>query len=209
MSARVVVGIAGGSGSGKTTLAERVAARLPGGTAIRISHDAYYRDLSHLPFQERAAWNFDHPDSLESELLARHLEELRQGRRIVCPEYDFGTHTRRSGGLPVDPAPVVLLDGVLVLAVNEIRTRLDLAVFVETHPDVRLSRRIRRDIRDRGRTRHSVVDQWDSTVQPMHDTFVAPSRAHADLVIPTGGFDPAGVGLVVDRILAYLETAST
>jgi uridine kinase len=206
VSARIVVGIAGGSGSGKTTLARRVLSHLPAGTAIRISHDAYYRDLSHLPFQERAAWNFDHPDALESELLSRHLDELRSGQPIHCPEYDFGTHTRKAGGVYLSPAPVVLVDGVLVLAVREIRAKLDLGVFVETQSRERLHRRIRRDTRDRGRTRHSVLHQWDSSVEPMFETFVAPSRAHADLIVPKGGFDPAGVQRIVDRIRSRLES---
>lgn len=208
MTARLVVGIAGGSGSGKTTLAERILSTLPRGAGIRISHDAYYRDLSHLALEERARWNFDHPDALESELLSAHLDLLRLGRPARCPEYDFGTHTRKEGGTWVRPAPVVVVDGVLVLAVKEIRRHLDLSVFVETASHERLSRRVSRDVRERGRSRSSVLQQWDTTVRPMYEEFVEPSKRHADLVIPEGGFDPSGVDRVVERIRAHLDPGS-
>ena len=204
MSAQVVVGIAGGSGSGKTTLAERVMRRLPAGSAIQISHDAYYRDLSQLSLEARAAWNFDHPDSLESSLLCQHLGQLRAGDAVMCPQYDFGTHTRVQGGRLIRPAPVVVLDGVLVLAVHEVRAQLDLRVFVETNTDERLKRRVKRDRNERGRSHDSVLRQWEDTVWPMHMEFVEPSKAHADVVIHRGGFDPGGVETVVARIQQLL-----
>lgn len=207
MTTRLVVGIAGGSGSGKTTLARRVQERLPPGTAARVSHDAYYRDLAHLPLAERAAFNFDHPDALESELLAAHLTRLRNGHPVEVPMYDFSTHTRCSTGRPLDPAPVVLVDGVLVLAVERLREELDLMVFVETDPLERLRRRVRRDVRDRGRTPTSVRQQWDATVHPMYERYVAPSRAHAHVLVHHGAFAPGTVNAIANRIVSALGGA--
>lgn len=205
MATRLVVGIAGGSGSGKTTLAARVQARLPAGSCARLSHDAYYRCLADMPLEDRARWNFDHPDSLESELLVRHLDVLRQGEPVHVPVYDFGTHTRRRGGVRLEPAPVVVVDGVLLLAVEDLRSRLDLRVFVETSAEERLRRRVLRDTRRRGRTRESVLDQWRSTVHPMYERFVAPSRNHAHLVVEHGGFDESAVDRIAGRIRSALE----
>lgn len=203
-----MVGIAGGSGSGKTTLASRIAEMLPYGSCARLSHDAYYRCLADLPLEERARANFDHPDSLESDLLVQHLEVLRRGRPVEVPIYDFSTHTRRQGGLRLDPAPVVVVDGVLLLAVENLRSRLDLRVFVETSAEERLRRRVRRDTRTRGRSRESVMDQWRSTVHPMYERFVAPSRSHAHVVVERGGFDRAVVDRIAARIRAELEAGS-
>jgi uridine kinase len=202
MSARLIVGVAGGSGSGKTTLTRRLLERLPGGMAVHISHDAYYRDLAHLELEERARWNFDHPDSLESELLIRHLELLRAGERVEIPTYDFSTHTRASKSLPVRPAPVVIVEGVLVLAVKELRNRLDLGVFVDTAASERLTRRVRRDTRQRGRSRESVLEQWRETVDPMYEQFVVPSRAHAHHVVHHGGFDRKAVSTLAAEIMS-------
>lgn len=208
MSTQLVVGIAGGSGSGKTTLAARIQERLPAGSCVRLSHDAYYRCLADLPLEERARSNFDHPDSLESELLVRHLDVLRQGQAVEIPVYDFSTHTRRPGGVPLNPAPVVVVDGVLLLAVEDVRTRLDFRVFVETSAEERLQRRLRRDMRRRGRSRESVMDQWRSTVHPMYERFVAPSRDHAHLVVRHGGFDEAALEGITRRIRTMLEAGA-
>lgn len=205
LSARMIVGIAGGSGSGKTTLAARVQECLPAGHCVRLSHDAYYRCLSQLPLEERARCNFDHPDSLESELLGRHLDALRRGEPVEMPVYDFGTHTRRPGGVHLDPAPVVVVDGVLLLAVEDLRARMDLRVFVDTSAEERLRRRLRRDTRRRGRTRESVLEQWESTVHPMYQRFVAPSMDHAHVVVRHGGHDRVTVQRIADRIRTALE----
>lgn len=208
MATQLVVGIAGGSGSGKTTLASRIQERLPPGSCARLSHDAYYRCLADLPLEERARRNFDHPDSLESELLVRHLDVLRGGRPVEVPIYDFSTHTRRTGGLRLEPAPVVVVDGVLLLAVDDVRSRLDFRVFVETSADERLRRRLRRDMRRRGRSRESVLEQWSSTVHPMYERFVAPSRNHAHLVVEHGGFDETALDRITVRIRTALEAGA-
>lgn len=202
MTTRLVIGIAGGSGSGKTTLADRVHERLPRDSCVRLSHDAYYRCLAHLPPNERARCNFDHPDSLDSDLLVRHLDALRQGHAVEVPIYDFANHTRQSGGVSTDPAPVVIVDGVLLFAVDDLRDRLDLRIFVDTDGGERLRRRIRRDIRSRGRSRESVLEQWRSTVNPMYQKYVAPSRGHAHVVVEHGGFHEG----TVDRISAQVHT---
>jgi uridine kinase len=179
----LVVGIAGGSGSGKTTLARDLLDRLTPLGGLLVPADAYYRDLSHLSVEERAGANFDHPDALDVALLRHHLDELRSGRAVCVPRYDFASHTRTGRGEPVGPAPLVLVEGVMILALESIRTHLDLRVYVEAASAVRLERRVQRDSRVRGRNRASVLRQWDATVAPMHEEWVAPSRRHAHLVV--------------------------
>lgn len=205
MSAQLIVGIAGGSGSGKTTLTRRLLERLPRGMAAQISHDAYYRDLAHLDLEARARWNFDHPDSLESELLVEHLEVLRAGRTVEIPTYDFANHTRAPSTKRISPTPVVIVEGVLVLAVEELRDRLDLGVFVDTAARERLTRRVRRDTRKRGRSRESVLEQWRETVDPMYEQFVLPSRAYAHRIVQHGGFDRAAVAALAEDIISRVE----
>ncbi|MFY9344525.1 MAG: uridine kinase [Planctomycetota bacterium] len=176
------VAIAGGSGSGKTSLTRAVAVHLGDECAV-LDHDSYYRDLAHLPTAARAATNFDHPDSLDSELLASHLAELRAGRAVVRPCYDFATHTRSRLTCRVEPRPVIVCEGILLLAVAELRSAFDLRVFLDAPADVRALRRVQRDIVERGRTVESVVRQYLETVRPMHERFVEPARATADLVL--------------------------
>lgn len=200
----VVVGIAGGSGSGKSTLAGRIVERFEPGTAVRLPHDAYYHDLSHLAPPERASRNFDHPDALDTPLLLSHLDALLRGEAVTPPRYDFRTHTRHDPVTTLHPASVVVVDGVMVLAVPEVRRILDLGVFVHTDPGERLARRLSRDVDERGRSRKSVLAQWEASVLPMHERFVEPSRAHAELVIEHGGFDGGSVVEVVSRILRLL-----
>jgi uridine kinase len=201
----VVLGVAGGSGSGKSTVVSEVR-RLLGADATTVLHqDAYYRNLSHIPFGERVAVNFDHPQSLETELMVEHVECLLRGEPVDVPLYDFSTHTRRLETEPRDPAPVVILDGILVLADARLRDRMDLKVFVDTEADLRLIRRIRRDVIERGRTPESVIAQYEATVRPMHLEFVEPSKRHADLVVPEGGFNRVAVDVVVARLRALLE----
>lgn len=176
-----------------------------------IHHDAYYRDLSHLPLEERVAVNFDHPASLETELMVAHVQSLLEGRPVELPTYDFATHTRAPGVEPLEPTPLLVLDGILVLADARLRSAMDLKVFVDTEADLRLLRRIRRDVVKRGRTADSVIAQYEATVRPMHMEFVEPSKRHADLVVPEGGYNRVAVDLVVGRlrtIMAEREAAA-
>ena len=181
------IGIAGGTGSGKSTVARKLMSALPAGRCSVIDHDAYYRDLAHLPLAARAETNFDHPASLESSLLAEHLHALRAGRAVDIPIYDFVTHTRRAETRRVEPAALVIVEGILVFVEPEVRNLLDIKIFVDTDADIRLMRRIRRDLEQRGRSFASVRDQYYATVRPMHLEFVEPSKRWADLIVPEGG----------------------
>lgn len=196
------IGLAGGSGSGKTTIAEELVDRLAGRVTI-LHHDAYYRNRVDLSFEERTKVNYDHPDSLETELLIAHLESLRSGQAIDHPLYDFAQHLRSEETEQIEPARVVIVEGILVLSDPRLRSELDLKIFVDTDPDLRLARRIERDINERGRTVDSVIQQYFSTVRPMHIEFVDPSRRYADLIIPEG-FNPAAVATVTELIRSRL-----
>ena len=196
----VILGVAGGSGSGKSTVVREVVGILGQEAASVIRHDWYYRDLSHLTYEERSMVNFDHPDSLETELLAAHLGELLEGHGVDVPTYEFASHTRAQATLRIGPTPVVILDGILVLADSELRDLMDLSVFVDTEPDVRLMRRVRRDTVKRRRTAASVLDQYERTVRPMHLEFVEPSRRHADMTVPEGGYNSVAVDLLVTKV---------
>ncbi len=192
------IGIAGGSGSGKTTIAEALVERLDGKVSI-VQHDAYYRHMPELSFEERTKVNYDHPASLETELLVEHLIALRSGLRVERPVYDFSVHLRSDETVRVDPAPVVVIEGILVLAEPELRSELDLKIFVDTDSDIRLARRLQRDIEERGRTAESVVAQYFDTVRPMHLAYVESSKRYADLIIPEG-YNPRAVATVVELI---------
>ena len=196
----LVIGIAGGTGSGKTTVAAAIAAAIPAGRCAVIDHDAYYLDQSALPPAERDLVNYDHPSSLESTLLARHLAELRAGRAVDVPIFDFATHTRRPDTRRVEPAPVVIVEGILVFVEDALREQLDIKLFVDTDADIRLMRRIRRDLEQRGYTFQHVCDQYFATVRPMHLAFVEPSKRHADLVIPEGGDNRVAIELILGRL---------
>lgn len=196
----LVVGVCGGSGSGKTTLTDRLVGRL-GPLATRLSFDSYYRDLAHLPPAERAVQNFDHPDSLDAGLLARHLDELAAGRSIAVPGYDFARYVRTSDLTLVEPRPVVVVEGILLFAHPELVERLDLAVFRDCPEPVRFARRCERDVTERGRTPGSVLAQFEATVKPMHDRFVEPGRSVAHRVV-THGED---LDLVVDELAASIQ----
>lgn len=197
------IGLAGGSGSGKTTIAEEVVDRLDGRVAL-LHHDAYYRNMVDLTFEQRSRVNYDHPKSLETELLIDHLESLRSGLAVEHPVYDFAEHLRSSETVRIEPAPVVVVEGILVLSEPELRSELDLKIFVDTDPDLRLARRLERDIAERGRSVDSVINQYFSTVRPMHLEFVEPSRRYADLIIPEG-YNPAAVATVVELIRSRLN----
>ncbi|MEE2957415.1 MAG: uridine kinase [Actinomycetota bacterium] len=194
-----VLGVAGGSGAGKTTLVESVAARL-GDRATVLWFDEYYHDLAHMDPSERVAVNFDHPDSLDVGLLVEHLDGLLDGRAVDVPVYDFAFHIRTGRTRRVEPRPVVVVDGILVLAFPEIRDRLDLAVFVDAPESVRLGRRLERDVRDRGRTAEMSQAQWAATVGPMYEEVVAPSADHADFRLDGTGDRSGNVARVVDAV---------
>ena len=181
------IGIAGGTGSGKSTVARKLAAAMPVGRCAVIDHDAYYRDQSHLPLEARAETNYDHPASLESSLLAEHLLALRTGHGVDVPIYDFVNHTRRLDTRRVEPSALVIVEGILVFVEPAVRELLDIKIFVDTDADIRLMRRIRRDLEQRGRSFASVRDQYYATVRPMHLEFVEPSKRWADLILPEGG----------------------
>lgn len=197
----LVMGIAGGSGSGKTTVAQRVAAALPPGSVSIVEHDAYYRDRTDLSYDERCQLNFDHPESLETELLVEHLAALRRGERVDVPVYDFKTHRRAAESRVVMPTPVVILEGILVFVEERLRDQLDFKIFVDTDPDIRAFRRIRRDIEKRGRTFESIREQYYRTVRPMHLQFVEPSKRWADLILPEGGDNRVGIDMVIALVL--------
>jgi uridine kinase len=196
----LVIGIAGGSGSGKTTVARRVAEALHEASVAFIDMDAYYRNFAHLPFEERKRINWDHPDSLDLALLGDHLAELAAGRAIDKPSYDFVTHTRRADTDRVQPADVVVIDGILLFVDERIRELCDVKVFVDAEADVRLMRRIRRDMRKRGRTLDEVLEQYVNTVQPMHLQFVEPSKRWADVIVPRGGHNQVATEMIVAKI---------
>lgn len=203
----MAVGVAGGTGSGKTTLVQALMQRIGRERIVLLPHDAYYRDLGHLPLEDRARVNFDHPDSLETELLVTHILQLRAGETIPMPQYDFVTHTRRRERVIVRPRPVILVEGILILVDPLLRELFDMKLYVDTDADVRFIRRLQRDIEERGRTAQSVIDQYLSTVRPMHLEFVEPSKRHADLIIPEGGFNLVALDMIVARIKAILSVS--
>lgn len=196
------IGIAGGSGSGKTTIATSVVGRLNGEVSL-LQHDAYYLHQPDLDFDERTRVNYDHPSSLETDLLVDHLGMLRGGVAIERPVYDFSKHLRSEETVRIEPAPVVVVEGILVLSEPSLRSELDLKIYVDTDPDLRLARRLERDIEERGRTVGNVISQYFKTVRPMHLEFVEPSRRYADLIIPEG-YNPAAVATVVELIRSRL-----
>jgi uridine kinase len=196
----VIIGIAGGTGSGKTTVAGAIYDRVGKDRIEWISHDSYYRNFDALTHDERQKINFDHPDSLETELLARHLDVLCKGSSVEIPLYDFATHARKAATQRVEPRRVIIVEGILVLAEPELRKRIDIKLFVDTPPDIRFVRRLVRDIKSRGRTLESVVEQYLTTVRPMHEEFVEPSKRYADLIIPEGGENQVAIDAIISRV---------
>lgn len=199
----LIIGIAGGSGSGKTTLTKRLAAEFPGELTV-VSHDSYYRAHDDMDYEERCLLNYDHPDAYETELLISHLDALRRGETVECPVYDFRVHNRASETRVIQPSRVIVLEGILILADEALRERLDIRVFVDADADIRVLRRIKRDMRDRARSLESVSEQYQKTVKLMHDLYVEPSKKEADIIIPKGGKNPVVLGLLTSRIREFL-----
>ena len=201
----LIIGIAGGSGSGKTTVAQSILQRVGPERIAYLQHDEYYKDLSGLPPAQRAAINFDHPNSLETSLLVQHIEQLKNSQPVEVPIYDFATHSRTNRTFTVNPRRVVLVEGILIFTEPILRVLFDVKIFVDTDSDLRFIRRLQRDISERGRSMESVVHQYLTTVRPMHLEFVEPSKRYADVIIPEGGFNTAALDMVVSRIESLLK----
>lgn len=196
----MIIGICGGTGSGKTTLARRIIDTVGRENVILVEQDSYYRNLADMPLDERRQANFDHPDSIDSEMLMNHLKRLRLGQPIEMPVYDFKTHTRADETEHIDPKPVVIVEGILIFAEPRVLDLLDVRVFVDTPDDIRFIRRLQRDIKERGRTVDSVIAQYFTTVRPMHYEFVEPSKRHADIIIPEGANTEIGIEFICSKI---------
>jgi uridine kinase len=202
---RPVIGIAGGSGSGKTTVAREILNRIGAEYFAYLPHDAYYKDASGLPLAKKAEINFDHPDSLETELLIHHLKQLKAGQPVQLPVYDYSTHSRTEKAVLIEPRQVIVVEGILIFAEPDLRPLLDIKIFVDTDSDIRFIRRLQRDIAERGRTPESVINQYLKTVRPMHLEFVESSKHYADIIIPEGGFNAVALDIVSARVEALLS----
>ncbi len=196
----VVIGVGGGSGSGKTTVVRRILESLPAEHVSVLEHDRYYRDRSELRLEERAALNYDHPDALETDLLVRHLGELRAGRPVHVPVYDFARYVRMPATECIEPRRAIIVEGILIYTDARLRDLMDIKVFVDADADTRFIRRLRRDVAERGRTLESVIEQYLSTVKPMHLEFVEPSKRYADIIIPIGGYNPVAIDMMLSMI---------
>ena len=208
MSERLFRGIAGGSGSGKTTLAERLAEHF-GDRLSLLRHDDYYKAQSSLTLEERATLNFDHPDAFDTDLLIEHLDELRSGRDIDCPIYNYSLHDRDSATRKVRANEVIVLEGILIFENPELLRRLDIKIFVDTDADVRILRRLKRDVSERGRSMDSVISQYFATVKPMHEAFVEPSKRNADIIVPEGGMNRVALEMITERIISHINRKGT
>ena len=200
----LVLGIAGGTGSGKTTLRKNLIARF-GDVVTVLSHDNYYRRHDELTYEERSALNYDEPAAMETELMVQHLDALRHWQEIDCPVYDFSVHNRSDETIRVVPKKVIIVEGILIFADEALRDLMDIKIFVDTDADVRLCRRIKRDVNKRGRTLESVLTQYQTTVKPMHEKYVEPSKKYADLVVPEGGKNFVALDMIMDRIQRHLN----
>ena len=204
MGDMLIIGIAGGSGSGKSTITELLKNKF-GDDVTVINHDNYYKAQHDKPFEERLKTNYDSPDAFETELLAEHLSLLKQGFSIDCPIYDYSIHDRTDRVRRVNPSSVIIIDGILVLADPRLRSLMDVKIFVDTDADVRILRRIRRDVNERGRTLDSVIDQYVSTVKPMHEMYVEPSKKYADVIIPQGGHNLVAMEMIENRVRTHIH----
>ena len=200
----LVIGIAGGTGSGKTTLMKNLVERL-GDEVTVMSHDNYYKRLDHLSFEERCSVNYDEPGAFDTSLMAYHLSELRRGAEVECPIYDFTVHNRSNETLRLVPRKVIIVEGILIFENEDLRNLMDIRIFVDTDADIRLCRRIKRDVNQRGRTLESVLKQYQATVKPMHEAYVEPSKKYAHIVVPEGGKNQVALDMIFDRIQSHLE----
>jgi uridine kinase len=201
----IVFGVAGGTASGKTTVARAILDAVGASQVAYLPHDAYYRDMSNLPLPERARLNYDHPDSLETELLIEHVQRLLAGQAVYLPVYDFTEHLRTAQTRLVEPAPVILIDGILIFTNRALRELMDIKVYVDTDADVRFIRRMQRDMQERGRSLDSIIEQYLETVRLMHQEFVEPSKRYADVILPHGGLNKVAMDMVVARLLALIQ----
>ena len=200
----LVIGIAGGSGSGKTTLMNNVIAQF-GGEITVLSHDNYYKRHDELTYEERCQLNYDEPAALETDLMARQLDELRKGNAIDCPVYDFTVHNRSNETIRIEPKKVIIVEGILIFENQPLRDLMDIRIFVDTDADVRVCRRVKRDVRKRGRSLESVLEQYQQTVKPMHEKYVEPSKKFAHLVVPEGGKNQVALDMIMNYIARYME----
>lgn len=201
----MIIGISGGTGSGKTTVARRILEDVSADSVLYMQQDSYYRNLGDLPPELRHHINFDHPDALDNDLFSNHVKALRAGEAIEMPVYDFTTHTRRAESIALDPKPILIIEGILIFVDPALRELMDIKIFVDTDADLRFIRRLQRDVRDRGRSAESVIDQYLKTVRPMHYQFVEPSKRHADVIIPEGGYNLVGIDLIAGKIRNQLQ----
>ena len=200
----MVVGIAGGTGSGKTTITKKLMQRFGGDVSV-IYHDNYYKAHHNMSYEERSRLNYDHPDSFDTDLLIQAVKDLKAGRSVTCPVYDYTIHDRSDKVIVVRPAKVIIVEGILIFQSRELCQQMDIKIYVDTDADVRILRRIVRDVRDRGRSLDSVMNQYLSTVKPMHEQFVEPSKRNADIIIPEGGHNQVAMEMVMERVRAHIE----
>ena len=200
----LVIGIAGGSGSGKTTLMKNLVGKFQGDVAV-LSHDNYYKNHENMTYEERSLINYDEPAAFDTELMVQQLQQLREGKPILCPVYDYTVHNRSGETVRIEPRRVIIVEGILIFENQPLRELMDIKIFVDTDADVRLCRRIKRDVNKRGRTLESVLSQYQQTVKPMHEKYVEPSKKHADLVVPEGGKNYVALDMIVDRIRRHLN----
>ena len=204
MSNILTIGIAGGTGSGKTTITKRIMERFGGNVSV-VNHDNYYKAHDEMTYEERCKLNYDHPDAFENDLMIEHLKQLKAGKSVRCPVYDYTVHNRSKETILIKPAKVIIVEGILILADKQLCDQMDIRVFVDTDADVRILRRIVRDVKKRERTLESVIDQYLTTVKPMHEAFVEPSKKNAHIIIPEGGRNQVALDMVIGRIRQHLE----
>ena len=202
----LVIGIAGGTGSGKTTLMKNIIEQFEGMVTV-LSHDNYYKRHDDLTYEQRCKLNYDEPAALETDLMARHLDILRHGEAIDCPVYDFTVHNRSNETIRIEPRKVIIVEGILIFENEPLRELMDIRIFVDTDADIRLCRRVKRDVNKRGRSLESVVDQYQTTVKPMHEQYVEPSKKYADIIVPEGGRNTVALDMIMGRIRRQLEEA--
>ena len=200
----MIIGIAGGTGSGKTTITDRLVERFGGNVSV-VHHDNYYKAHHDMPYAERCLLNYDHPDSFDTEMMIGHLQQLKAGKSVECPVYDYSIHDRSDRTVTIEPTRVIIVEGILIYADPRLCEQMDVKIFVDTDADVRILRRIQRDVQERGRSLDSVINQYLTTVKPMHEQFVEPSKRQADVIIPEGGENQVALEMVVQRVKAHID----